>query len=59
MALRIFEVGKRKGLELDANCILVAPNQVIPGPTRIRNGNRLETSQGYKAFLKMEEVRSL
>lgn len=56
MVLRISEVGVRMCLELDANCIFPAPNQDIPGPIKIRNGNRLETSQSYRSFLKMEEV---
>lgn len=56
MVLRISEVVVRMCLELDANCIFPAPNQDIPGPTKILNGNRLETSQSYRSFLKMEEV---
>ena len=56
MVLRISEVVVRMCLELDANCIFPAPNQDIPGPIKIRNGNRLETSQSYRSFLKMEEV---
>lgn len=57
-ALRISRVVVRMWLQLDANCIFPAPSQVIPGLPKIRNGNRLETSQSYRNFLKMEEVGS-